>query len=141
MTVQASTALDANFVRRLSAGEPDWLRALRGAWWRRVEGQPRAPTTEEEWRRTSLKDLPPDGALPPDAPRADYEMDPALAARGVVFTDLATAVREHADLLQAHLGRLDTIPAQTPFWARSLAAWSGGTVLYLPKGVEVDGPL
>jgi Fe-S cluster assembly protein SufD len=59
----------------------------------------------------------------------------------VVFTDLATAVREHADLLQAHLGRLDTIPAQTPFWARSLAAWSGGTFLYVPRGVEVDGPL
>lgn len=141
MTVQASTALDANIVRRLSAGEPDWLRALRDAWWRRVEEQPWPLSTEEEWRRTSLKDLPRDGDLLTDAPRADYEMDPALAARGVVFTDLATAVREHADLLQAHLGRLDTIPAQTPFWARSLAAWSGGTFLYVPKGVEVDGPL
>jgi len=141
MTVQASTALDANIVRRLSAGEPDWLRALRDAWWRRVEEQPWPLSTEEEWRRTSLKDLPRDGDLLTDAPRADYEIDPALAARGVVFTDLATAVREHADLLQAHLGRLDTIPAQTPFWARSLAAWSGGTFLYVPKGVEVDGPL
>jgi len=141
MTVEASTALDANIVRRLSAGEPDWLRALRDAWWRRVEEQPWPLSTEEEWRRTSLKDLPRDGELLTDAPRADYEMDPALAARGVVFTDLATAVREHADLLQAHLGRLDTIPAQTPFWARSLAAWSGGTFLYVPKGVEVDGPL
>ena len=141
MTVEASTALDANIVRRLSAGEPDWLRALRDAWWRRVEEQPWPLTTEEEWRRTSLKDLPRDGELLTDAPRADYEMDPALAARGVVFTDLATAVREHAGLLQAHLGRLDTIPAQTPFWARSLAAWSGGTFLYVPKGVEVDGPL
>ena len=141
MTVQASTALDANIVRRLSAGEPDWLRALRDAWWRRVEEQPWPLSTEEEWRRTSLKDLPRDGELLTDPPRADYEMDPALAARGVVFTDLATAVREHADLLQAHLGRLDTIPAQTPFWARSLAAWSGGTFLYVPKGVEVDGPL
>jgi len=141
MTVEASTALDANIVRRLSAGEPDWLRALRDAWWRRVEEQPWPLSTEEEWRRTSLKDLPRDGDLLTDAPRADYEIDPALAARGVVFTDLATAVREHADLLQAHLGRLDTIPAQTPFWARSLAAWSGGTFLYVPKGVEVDGPL
>jgi len=141
MTVEASTALDANIVRRLSAGEPDWLRALRDAWWRRVEERPWPLSTEEEWRRTSLKDLPRDGELLTDAPRADYEMDPALAARGVVFTDLATAVREHAGLLQAHLGRLDTIPAQTPFWARSLAAWSGGTFLYVPKGVEVDGPL
>jgi Fe-S cluster assembly protein SufD len=141
MTVQASTALDAGIVRRLSAGEPAWLRALRDAWWRRVEEQPWPLSTEEEWRRTSLKDLPHDGDLLTDAPRADYEMDPALAARGVVFTDLATAVREHAALLQAHLGRLDTIPAQTPFWARSLAAWSGGTFLYVPRGVEVDGPL
>lgn len=141
MTVQASTALDAETVRRISAGEPDWLRDLREAWWRRVEEQPWPLSTEEEWRRTSLKDLPRDGELLTDPPRADYEIDPELAARGVVFTDLAAAVREHADLLQARLGHLDTIPAQTPFWARSLAAWSGGTFLYVPKGVEVDGPL
>jgi len=141
MTIQLPTALDARKVRRLSAGEPEWLRDLRDAWWRRVEEQPWPLSTEEEWRRTSLKDLPRDGELLTDPPSADYEIDSALAARGVIFTDLATAVREHADLLQAHLGRLDTIPAQMPFWARSLAAWSGGTFLYVPKGVEVDGPL
>src|SRR3970282_1776453 len=49
--------------------------------------------------------------------------------------------RKHGALLEANLGRRETIPAQAPFWARSLAAWTGGTFLYVPAGVAVDGPL
>jgi Fe-S cluster assembly protein SufD len=141
MAVQAAAVLDAATLERVSRGEPAWLRALRRDWWRRVEEQPWPLSTEEEWRRTSLEKLPRDGDLLTDPPTADYQIDPALAARGVVFTDLATAVREHPDLLRAHLGRLDTLPAQMPFWGRSLAAWTGGTFLYVPAGVVVDGPL
>ncbi len=143
MTAQATQAgsLDSAMIAHLSRGEPAWLRALRRDWWRRVERQPWPLSTEEEWRRTSLDKLPRDGELLVDPPRADYQIDPALAARGVVFTDLATAVREHPDLLRGHLGRLDTLPAQMPFWGRSLAGWTGGTFLYVPAGVAVDGPL
>ena len=143
MTGQATRtgSLDSPMIAHISSGEPAWLGELRSDWWRRVEEQPWPLSAEEEWRRTSLDDLPRDGELLIDPPKADYQIDPALAARGVVFTDLATAAREHADLLHSHLGRLETLPAQMPFWARSLAAWTGGTFLYVPAGVEVDGPL
>jgi Fe-S cluster assembly protein SufD len=59
----------------------------------------------------------------------------------VIFSDLATAVRAHGDLVHARLGRSDTLAAQMPFWGRSLAAWTGGSFLYVPAGVAVDGPL
>ena len=141
MPVQAPAALDAHTVKQISSGEPGWLRELRAGWWSRVEAQPWPDPLEEEWRRTSLDNLPRDGGLLLDAPMATYDLDPQLGERGVIFSDLATAVREHPDLVRAHIGRNDTLTAQMPFWGRSLAAWTGGTFLYVPKGVAIDGPL
>ncbi len=141
MPVQAPAALDATTVEQVSRGEPAWLGALRSGWWRRVEAAPWPADTQEEWKRTSLDDLPRDTGLLLDPPLATYELDPELAARGVIFSDLATAVREHPDLVKAHLGRSDTLDAQMPFWGRSLAAWTGGSFLYVPARVAIDGPL
>ena len=137
MTVQTAPGLSVPTL----GDEPGWLRTLRTDWWTRVEADPWPTGAEEEWRRTSLDGLPRDGGLLLDAPIATYELDPALAARGVIFSDLATAVREHGDLLKGRLGKYDTLPAQMPFWGRSLAAWTGGTFLYVPAGVAIDDVL
>jgi Fe-S cluster assembly protein SufD len=137
MTVQTAPGLSVPTL----GDEPGWLRTLRTDWWTRVEADPWPTGAEEEWRRTSLDGLPRDGGLLLDAPIATYELDPALSARGVIFTDLATAVREHGDLLKGRLGKYDTLPAQMPFWGRSLAAWTGGTFLYVPAGVAIDDVL
>jgi len=134
MTVQSAPGLSVPTL----GDEPGWLRALRADWWSRVEANPWPTGAEEEWRRTSLDGLPREGGLLLDAPVATYELDPQLARRGVIFSDLAGAVREHGDIVQAHLGRHDTLPAQMPFWGRSLAAWTGGTFLYVPAGVAID---
>jgi Fe-S cluster assembly protein SufD len=141
MSVQAAAALDAATVEHVSRGEPAWLGALRADWWRRVEANPWPTGAEEEWRRTSLDGLPRDGGLLLDPPSATYELDPLLAERGVIFSDLGAAIREHGDLIRSHLGRNETLSAQMHFWGRSLAAWTGGTFLYVPAGVMVDGPL
>jgi Fe-S cluster assembly protein SufD len=141
MSVQAAAALDAATVEHVSRGEPAWLGALRADWWRRVEANPWPTGAEEEWRRTSLDGLPRDGGLLLDPPTAAYDLDPLLAERGVIFSDLGTAVREHGELVRSHLGRNETLSAQMHFWGRSLAAWTGGTFLYVPAGVTVDGPL
>jgi len=141
MSVQAPVSLDAATIAHLSRDDPDWLRTLRSDWWARVEANPWPDSAAEEWRRTSLDDLPRDGELLIDPPASTHELDTTLAARGVIFTDLATAVREHGDLVRGRLGRSETLAAQMPFWGRSLAAWTGGSFLYVPAGVAVDGPL
>ncbi|HEY8761013.1 MAG TPA: hypothetical protein VIP52_08910, partial [Candidatus Dormibacteraeota bacterium] len=137
MAIQTAPALGVPSID----GEPGWLGTLRADWWRRVEAHPWPDPAEEEWRRTSLDALPRDGELLLEPPIATYELDPALAARGVIFSDLATAVREHGDLVRAHLGRNDTLVAQMPFWGRSMAAWTGGTFLYVPARVAIDDVL
>ena len=41
-----------------TAPAADWLRDLRAGWQRRLEATPRPTGQEEEWRRTSLDELP-----------------------------------------------------------------------------------
>ena len=66
---------------------------------------------------------------------------PELAEAGVVFSDLATAVREHPEKVREHLATVDSLPSHAKFWALANAAWTGGVFLYVPAGVEIDGSL
>ena len=64
----------------------------------------------------------------------------SLAQKGVIFTDLDTAVREHGDLVQEHLTK--NVPADyNKIVALNTAFWSGGVFLYVPRRVEVTLPL
>ena len=63
-----------------------------------------------------------------------------LEKQGVIFLDTDTALREHPDLFHEHFGTV--IPAgDNKFSALNTAVWSGGSFIYVPKGVRVDIPL
>lgn len=63
-----------------------------------------------------------------------------LAKQGVIFVDTDTAVREYPDLVRRYFATV--IPADdNKFAALNTAAWSGGSFVYVPKGVHVDIPL
>jgi Fe-S cluster assembly protein SufD len=67
-------------------------------------------------------------------------IDEELTRRGVVFTDLHTALEEHEDLVREHLFGL--VPEDyDKFAALSAAAFSGGSFLYVPRGVDVEVPI
>ncbi|MET0800796.1 MAG: Fe-S cluster assembly protein SufD [Actinomycetota bacterium] len=67
-------------------------------------------------------------------------LDPALAARGVIFTDLDAAAAEHTDLVERTLH--DLVPTKrTRFTAMHAAFRTGGTFLYVPRDTKVDLPL
>lgn len=65
---------------------------------------------------------------------------PELASQGVIFTDLETAVREHGDLVKAHLHSVIK-PDENRLSALHAALWNGGVFLYVPKNVVIDTPL
>src|SRR6187431_1303696 len=63
-----------------------------------------------------------------------------LEAQGVIFLDTDTALKEHEDLFREHFATV--IPAgDNKFAALNTAVWSGGSFIYVPKGVHVDIPL
>ena len=63
-----------------------------------------------------------------------------LANKGVIFTDTDTAVREHPELLREYFGTVIP-PADNKFAALNSAVWSGGSFIYVPKGVKIEFPL
>jgi Fe-S cluster assembly protein SufD len=127
-------------------------------------------TSEEAWRRTDLRSFPADAfRLPRDGEYQDLppvpedllaplvgdkhggqivltpggasvELDEALAKKGVIFTDLKTAEREHPDLLHKMITKTVN-PEEGKFAALAGAFSQNGVVLYVPKGVEVEEPL
>src|ERR687890_1679485 len=67
-------------------------------------------------------------------------MDDELQNKGVVFTDLHTALIEHEDLIKERLFKL--VPEDyDKFSALSAAVFSGGSFLYVPRGVDVEVPI
>jgi Fe-S cluster assembly protein SufD len=126
------------------------------------------PTIKDEpWRRTDIRSLPVDVfAL---KPAENVEVDPALlqplvadkhgsllvikpgldphfdddadlANQGVVFTDWATAVRDHDAILKNHLSKV--VPDdEGKFSALTSALVKDGILLYVPKDVHLNQPL
>ncbi|EYB68058.1 FeS assembly protein SufD [Deinococcus phoenicis] len=98
-----------------------------------------------------------------DGPDVVYatELPTELREKGVIFTDLKTAVEQHADKVQQYL--YSVVPAEVPddttiaapgttpskspdpsegkFSALAAALWTNGAFVYVPRGVEVELPL
>ncbi len=63
-----------------------------------------------------------------------------LGRQGVIFTDTDTALREHPELLREYFATIIP-PTDNKFAALNSAVWSGGSFIYVPKGVKIDFPL
>jgi Fe-S cluster assembly protein SufD len=147
--------------------EPDWLRQARRAALDDYERLPWPDRKQEEWMRTDIRGFRVDDFGIPEPAAADFAIPPALltagvdlgghdvtlnslpveseldsdlARQGVLFGSLDQLLPEHAERLRPHLGRavrgnLDK------FAALQAAFWSGGTLLYVPRGVVIARPL
>ena len=63
-----------------------------------------------------------------------------LEQQGVLFLDTDTALKTHPELFAEYFASV--IPAgDNKFSALNTAVWSGGSFIYVPKGVHVDIPL
>jgi Fe-S cluster assembly protein SufB len=63
-----------------------------------------------------------------------------LEEKGVVFLDTDTGLKEHEDLFREYFGSVIP-PGDNKFSALNTAVWSGGSFIYVPKGVHVEIPL
>ncbi len=141
-----------------------WLAERRRTAWRTYVAMDLPDPGDEEWRRTDVRAMRFDGgrlamaATPSasdsaardgalagqivqrDADVVAVQLDPELAARGVILCDLHTAAREHEELLKRYLSEA-VRPSEWKFVALNAALWSGGCFLYVPKGVEVALPV
>jgi len=138
--------------------------------WTAYEKQDLPTTKEEAWRRTDIRglrkdlfeiaelakhdDLPsvPQSLLQPLTDRehggqmiltaggVQLEVDPDILAKGVIFTDLATAEREHPEILEKIMGQIVRADeSKLSAMAGSLAR--SGVLVYVPRNVQLEEPL
>lgn len=69
-----------------------------------------------------------------------HNVQKELKEQGVIYVDFETAVKEYEDLVRPYFGHLIT-PNYHKFAALHYAVWSGGSFVYVPKGVHVRMPL
>ena len=63
-----------------------------------------------------------------------------LEKQGVIFLSIEQGLQQHPDLFREYFGTVIPIEDNT-FAALNSAVWSGGSFVYVPKGVKVDLPL
>ena len=70
-----------------------------------------------------------------------HNVKDSVAAEGVVYTDMESAMKgEYADMVRKYFMKL-VPPTDHKFAALHGAVWSGGSFVYVPRGVQVSIPL
>lgn len=69
-----------------------------------------------------------------------HSVQNSLLKKGVIYTDMETAVREYPELVKDYFMKV-VRPNDHKFAALHGAVWSGGSFVYVPEGVQVDFPL
>lgn len=67
-------------------------------------------------------------------------MQKDLEDQGVIFMDTDSALKEFPELFKEYFGTV-VPPTDNKFAALNSAVWSGGSFIYVPKGVKVESPL
>ena len=75
-----------------------------------------------------------------DSDTVYHRLKDELKKKKVIFTNIETAITEHPSLVKKYFGKL--VPfSDNKYAALNTAVWSGGTFLYVPKGIKLDQPL
>ncbi|MGD8215030.1 Fe-S cluster assembly protein SufB [Aestuariimicrobium sp. Y1814] len=69
-----------------------------------------------------------------------HKINEELERQGVIFLDTDTALKEHPELFQEYFGTVIPV-GDNKFASLNTAVWSGGSFIYVPKGVHVSIPL
>lgn len=69
-----------------------------------------------------------------------HSMLQEVVDKGVIFLDTDSALREHPELFRSYFGTVVNYN-DNKFAALNSAVWSGGSFIFIPKGVRLDKPL
>ncbi|WP_026576038.1 Fe-S cluster assembly protein SufD [Bacillus sp. UNC438CL73TsuS30] len=169
MTTETKLPFDQDFVRSFSkqAGEPAWMEELRLKALADVNilPMPRPEKTKiDKWNFTqftshtvksvpfsSLNDLPEEVKslvaenknlyIQRNQTPAFLSLSEELKNKGVIFTDLFTAAKEHGDLLKKYYMTQAINADEHRLTALHAALVNGGVFLYIPKNLEVSEPI
>ncbi len=164
-----STSFDAAAFEQFLATrtEPAWVTDLRRGAYETYRELVATELDPEEWKRVDIRAFRPEKFAIPVASQSAAAFGTLLADRaefagvvshvdgncsratlaekwtkqGVLFGNLSEMVQLHGDVLRPHLLTSAVKPETDRFSAWHAAFWTGGTVLYVPRNVQVTEPL
>ena len=159
----------AEFDRFLgSRNEPDWLLKRRRESWDRFEQLPWPSRRDEEWIRTDIRlfklgnfSLPLESEFPGEpgdsllsqglelggqsisinGQSTHSVLSESLESKGVLFGSISQLLQDHDELVKELLSRCQLQAEVDRFTALNDACWSGGHLLYVPRGVAIEEPI
>ena len=69
-----------------------------------------------------------------------HELDSSLVNQGVIFIDMANALRQYSHLVQPYFMTECVAPSDGKFAAMHAAFWQGGAFIYVPRDVQIEQP-
>jgi Fe-S cluster assembly protein SufD len=164
MTTTLETPMDS-----LPANEPAWLAERRAAGLHQFKSLPMPTARDENWRFASVGKLQIDNYSSAETPAtatldalaersdlvteragrmvyvddapADFEcISRELADQGVVYLPIAEAIEQHPELMERYFLKESTELGSKKFFGLHAATTQAGSVLYVPKGVEIKAP-
>lgn len=151
-----------------SRSEPGWLTARRREAFDLYQASLGRPLDPEEYKRVDLRTFRPEqyhlvnedgtstasmatlmrdradfagGIVHVDGRCVSSQASESLQRQGVLFGDLSTMLVEHRKVLEPYFLTRAVQPETDRFSAWHSAFWTGGTVLYVPRNVELKEPL
>eukprot|EP00475_Leptophrys_vorax_P020948 TRINITY_DN28703_c0_g1_i1.p1 TRINITY_DN28703_c0_g1~~TRINITY_DN28703_c0_g1_i1.p1 ORF type:complete len:417 (-),score=10.43 TRINITY_DN28703_c0_g1_i1:38-1288(-) len=150
-----------------SRTEPAWVTEARRNAFEAYRESLLSELDPEEWKRVDIRAFRPEKFAIPSASTSTQALETLLADRaefagvvshldgactratlaekwaqkGVLFGNLSDLIQTHGDVLRPHLMTRGVKPGSDRFSAWHAAFWTGGTVLYVPRNVEVNEPL
>jgi Fe-S cluster assembly protein SufD len=153
----------------ISATEPSWLAERRAAGLEQFKNLAMPTARDEEWRFASVGRLSIDDFAPVEAPstetltaltersglvseragrsiyvddaHASFEgVSEELANQGVIYLPITEAIEQHPDLMEKYFLKESTELGSKKFFGLHAATVKAGSVLFVPKGVEIEAP-
>lgn len=151
--------------------EPEWIQDQRREAFAHYQRQLAEPLDPEEYKRLDLRTFRPEqyhlggqqagvsgqaaglstlmrdraefagSVVHQDGQCVQSSLAETLTAKGVLFGDLSTLLARHREQLEPYFLTRAVDPQTDRFSAWHAAFWTGGTVLFVPRGVEIDIPL
>lgn len=167
MDIKNMTGISEEIVNYISEfkKEPVWMRNMRLSAWSLYSENPAPVISDESWLRTDISALNFENITPFNSGRilkpdsqlelengngskiVQYDssvvfagIDKDLKNKGVIFTDMDSALVKYPDLVTEYFMKSCVIPKYNVLTLLHASSWSGGVFLYVPSNVEIDVP-
>ncbi|MEK6916265.1 MAG: SufD family Fe-S cluster assembly protein, partial [Nanoarchaeota archaeon] len=127
-------------IAKRKTGESNLVSEKRESAFKIFQGLPMPSPKEEGWKYTDVLSLNLQ-EFEISTQKIEFQVTDVLKEKGVVFTDMKTALKKHKKILAEHMPMSLINAGEDKFTAMHASFWNDGVFVYVPKNVSLKIPL